>query len=359
MPTMPRYVCHKTVHALKIVSLRCVPPPWATIYLKPADERYAEIAVTQDWCRDHKVPVVAINQVGYYVVYEDGYASWSPVEAFERGYTPIAEGVPDINSDRSDELIMTPSDADVCGSSFTPPRGEPNAFCQLPPGHPGGHDASERLHVLRGAYEDLVKRANPVSSYDSRSDAVEERNIEVITQLRYANARIRELTTTLTNVNKTLHAAIAFADSTLINSVPRMKSFELKGNTKVYPCGCSASGPDPHLLPDYCDTHDRPRMKAADGIAPEAKPNSPDSIMGKENALDAALQDLHLYCGWDANTRLIDFKTIRERARRMRMRSYGFDNLPLEKEMEYWRDLAFVSTAMAAMIDLDMARHGI
>lgn len=26
---------------------------------------------------------------GYYVVYEDGYESWSPAEAFEKGYTLI------------------------------------------------------------------------------------------------------------------------------------------------------------------------------------------------------------------------------------------------------------------------------
>lgn len=34
----------------------------------------------------------SIPQLGdYYVVYEDGYASWSPAKAFEEGYSQIKE----------------------------------------------------------------------------------------------------------------------------------------------------------------------------------------------------------------------------------------------------------------------------
>lgn len=92
--TMPRYVCHKTVHALKIGGIaeeieRGVLYPT----LLPTDVQFRSIRVTHDWMMKHR-PVAP----GYYVVYEDGYTSWSPVEAFEKGYTPISIAV-DINSD--------------------------------------------------------------------------------------------------------------------------------------------------------------------------------------------------------------------------------------------------------------------
>src|ERR1051326_8172801 len=91
---MPRYVCHKTVHALKITNIDVRLEKGMPIILTPEDKRYAPIEVTQDWARERHVE----RPAGYYVVYEDGYTSWSPVETFEKGYTPIAEGISDINS---------------------------------------------------------------------------------------------------------------------------------------------------------------------------------------------------------------------------------------------------------------------
>lgn len=75
---MPRYRCHKEVHALKICGVRAdgfvqVEPP------------FAPIRVSVAWLLKHD-PIVG----GYYVVYEDGYTSFSPAEAFESGYTRIA-----------------------------------------------------------------------------------------------------------------------------------------------------------------------------------------------------------------------------------------------------------------------------
>ncbi len=86
---MPRYVCHKTVHALKIIHLECKLETGMPVYLYPQriTRCYAPIKVTQEWCRKHNVPTVSTEQVGYYVVHADGYTSWSPVEAFEKGYT--------------------------------------------------------------------------------------------------------------------------------------------------------------------------------------------------------------------------------------------------------------------------------
>ena len=78
---LPRYRCHKEVSALKITHI--VPNP-----------RGVELHFGSDW-----VPVeVAHGWVertnaeigGYYVVYNDGYASYSPAKAFEDGYALIA-----------------------------------------------------------------------------------------------------------------------------------------------------------------------------------------------------------------------------------------------------------------------------
>jgi hypothetical protein len=84
---MPKYRSHKEVYALKIIEKRTIRDPGNLAYshmLVPEDTRYAPIDVTDAFVYKHEV-----NAPGYYVVYEDGYASWSPVEAFENGYTVI------------------------------------------------------------------------------------------------------------------------------------------------------------------------------------------------------------------------------------------------------------------------------
>jgi hypothetical protein len=50
----------------------------------PADEGYAPFKVDSAYMSKHK-PV----EGGYFVVYEDGYKSFSPAEAFESGYSRI------------------------------------------------------------------------------------------------------------------------------------------------------------------------------------------------------------------------------------------------------------------------------
>jgi hypothetical protein len=45
---------------------------------------YAPIPVTSEYIRKHKP-----SAGGYYVVYKDGYKSFSPADAFEEGYTRI------------------------------------------------------------------------------------------------------------------------------------------------------------------------------------------------------------------------------------------------------------------------------
>ncbi len=80
---MPKYVCHKEVWALKIGGFaQTVGEPGMLI--TPADEGYAAFTVDQEYVDKHD-PQVG----GYYVVYEDGYKSFSPAHAFESGYSLI------------------------------------------------------------------------------------------------------------------------------------------------------------------------------------------------------------------------------------------------------------------------------
>ena len=74
---MPKYKCHKEVHALKIAAINGE-------VITPQDKGYGEFTVSAAFIEKH-----APKPGGYYVVYEDGYVSFSPAEAFEAGYTGI------------------------------------------------------------------------------------------------------------------------------------------------------------------------------------------------------------------------------------------------------------------------------
>lgn len=98
---MPLYQCHKQVWALKIRQVvkhahtcSAVDPDrdatfeasemFEGAHLFPEDERFAPISVDSAYYRKHKP-----HAGGYYVVYKDGYKSFSPAEAFEDGYTLV------------------------------------------------------------------------------------------------------------------------------------------------------------------------------------------------------------------------------------------------------------------------------
>ena len=82
---MPKYCSHKIVHALKIEKVTYVDGNDNGIaVIMPADEGYASFQVDAEYTRKHKP-----KPGGYYVVYKDGYKSWSPAKAFEEGYTKV------------------------------------------------------------------------------------------------------------------------------------------------------------------------------------------------------------------------------------------------------------------------------
>ena len=78
---MPTYRCHKEVWALKIEEIATGTDG---AMITPVEEGYAPFFVDGAYLEKHK-PEVG----GYYVVYKDGYKSFSPAEAFEDGYTKV------------------------------------------------------------------------------------------------------------------------------------------------------------------------------------------------------------------------------------------------------------------------------
>ncbi len=80
---MPRYKCHKEVWALKLEGVAPVNED-GSVWLYPVDKTYAAFIVSAEFVAKHK-PTAG----GYYVLYKDGYQSFSPADAFEDGYTRI------------------------------------------------------------------------------------------------------------------------------------------------------------------------------------------------------------------------------------------------------------------------------
>lgn len=85
---MPRYRCHKEVWALKIADVKDPAEHGnetdGSRIIVPADAGYAPFRIAREYVWKHKP-----EAGGYYVVYADGYKSYSPTKAFEDGYTRI------------------------------------------------------------------------------------------------------------------------------------------------------------------------------------------------------------------------------------------------------------------------------
>lgn len=90
---MPIYRSHKQVAALKIAKIEFDADKAraedretdGSATITPAETDYAPFKVDAAYVRKHDP-----KAGGYYVVYADGYKSWSPADAFEDGYTRIA-----------------------------------------------------------------------------------------------------------------------------------------------------------------------------------------------------------------------------------------------------------------------------
>ena len=89
---MPKYKCHKEVHALKIENIisdidKAIKEDRETnggATIIPEDKGYAPFKVDADYINKYNP-----QANGYYVVDENGYKSFSPANVFEEGYTKI------------------------------------------------------------------------------------------------------------------------------------------------------------------------------------------------------------------------------------------------------------------------------
>ena len=80
---MPRYKCHKEVGALKIAGIDTDYGNGGAMIV-PDEEGFASFSVSQSFLNKFR-PYVG----GYYIVYADGYKSFSPPRAFEAGYSKL------------------------------------------------------------------------------------------------------------------------------------------------------------------------------------------------------------------------------------------------------------------------------
>lgn len=78
---LPEYQCHKCVKAAKIVS---VDPESPALHMMTPDGGFIVHHVGHRWLLDHRP-----EKGGYFVLYADGYASYSPKSPFESGYTLV------------------------------------------------------------------------------------------------------------------------------------------------------------------------------------------------------------------------------------------------------------------------------
>lgn len=86
---LPLYRCHKVVRAARIESIKAFNEDGdAELFL----EGGLESSVSGAWMA-RVVPAEGRDALigGYFIQYEDGYASWSPSKAFEEGYAPLAD----------------------------------------------------------------------------------------------------------------------------------------------------------------------------------------------------------------------------------------------------------------------------
>lgn len=88
LPDLPKYKCHKRVSAAKIWNIFEAEHVLNLVWCDGLVGCHQ--SVTPEWMEKHKP-----EEGGYFVVYEDGYTSYSPAEVFEAGYSPYKDTAAD------------------------------------------------------------------------------------------------------------------------------------------------------------------------------------------------------------------------------------------------------------------------
>lgn len=91
---MKQYKCHKVVVAGKITDLRA--PGSYEFFVGIADQETPVSLTEAEFIRvvGQRLKVEG-EDLGYLVIYEDGYKSWSPSKAFEAGYSLLVHPTAD------------------------------------------------------------------------------------------------------------------------------------------------------------------------------------------------------------------------------------------------------------------------
>ena len=100
MEKTPKYICHKTVGALKIKSIKQSDAEGTGTLSFHGSKQKKEVSA--EWLLKNNPQVD-----GYFVVYEDGYESFSPAEPFESGYVKD-EGIVTIKNSIIKDLESIP-----------------------------------------------------------------------------------------------------------------------------------------------------------------------------------------------------------------------------------------------------------
>lgn len=80
---IPLYRSHKLVRGFKVGEVKL---DEEKIFLVPEDPLLSSVEVTSDYLNKHDP-----QPGGYFVLYEDGYMSWSPAATFEKGNARVPE----------------------------------------------------------------------------------------------------------------------------------------------------------------------------------------------------------------------------------------------------------------------------
>lgn len=85
---LPQYRCHKVVRAAQVLEIE--QDHQLGCFRLTLRDTEVQLMVTENWYRS-KIVSFPADDLGYVVVYDDQYVSWSPTKAFEEGYSLMEE----------------------------------------------------------------------------------------------------------------------------------------------------------------------------------------------------------------------------------------------------------------------------
>jgi len=185
---MPRYKSHKQVWALKIATVELHAANGHIIH--PADKGYAPFRVPDEYVQKHNP-----QPGGYYVVYDDGYKSFSPAKAFEEGYvaidseaqaSPLEQAIKTAGADRAPRVTPADIEAEIFSEHyFTADDGAQGAFNRVDQNF-GGIPTPEVLKLLTFCV--LVLRNGFTVTGESACASPENFNAEIGRRIARENA---------------------------------------------------------------------------------------------------------------------------------------------------------------------------